>query len=168
VRIDDYWLSARLDEGLRAFDVVGVAGNRRCRPNHTSWAFSSPDQWDLPENLSGAVAHYEGSREAVSFYGDSKRKCRLLDGVLIAVKASNLLARGLKFDEQFDFHFYDLDFCRSAQRQGLTLGTWPIALTHASGGSFGSASWEDALQRYRAKWRLADGTSAQKSKRASE
>src|ERR1043166_5932447 len=28
VRIDDYWLSTRLDEGLRQFDVIGVAGNR--------------------------------------------------------------------------------------------------------------------------------------------
>src|SRR3954447_14831026 len=38
VRIDDYWLTARLDEGLRAFDVSGVAGNRRRRPNQASWA----------------------------------------------------------------------------------------------------------------------------------
>ena len=107
----------------------------------------------MPESLSGCVAHVYRSSEAVSFYGDSKRNCKLLDGVLIAARASALIACGLRFDEQFDFHFYDLDFCRSAQGHGLTLGTWPIALTHASGGSFGSADWEDALQRYRLKWR---------------
>ncbi|MEA3207289.1 MAG: hypothetical protein QOE70_346 [Chthoniobacter sp.] len=153
VRIDDYWLSTRLDEGLRAFDVVGVAGNRRRRPNQVSWAFTAPGRWDMPGSLSGAVAHVHRSKEAVSFYGAAKQKCKLLDGVLLAVKASTLIACGLRFDEQFDFHFYDLDFCRSAQRHGLTLGTWPIALTHASGGSFGSSDWEEALQRYRTKWR---------------
>lgn len=153
VRIDDYWLSTRLDEGLRAFDVIGVAGNRRRRANQASWAFTAPGRWDRPENLSGAVAHIQGSSEAVSFYGDPKRKCKLLDGVLIAVRASALIASGLRFDEEFDFHFYDLDFCRTAQRHGLTLGTWPIALTHASGGSFGSPDWEEALRRYRLKWR---------------
>jgi GT2 family glycosyltransferase len=153
VRIEDFWLSARLDEGLRAFDVIGVAGNRRRRPNQASWAFTAPGRWDMTESLSGAVAHLQGSSEAVSYYGPSKRKCKLLDGVLIAVRASVLIASGLRFDEQFDYHFYDLDFCRSAQSLGLTLGTWPIALTHVSGGSFESADWKRALHRYRLKWR---------------
>ena len=152
VRIDDYWFSRRLDEGLRSFDILGVAGNRRRIAGQPSWAFAPSGRWDKAENLSGAVAHVERSRELVSFYGNPGEKCRSLDGVLLVAKAAVLIDCGLRFDEQFDFHFYDLDFCRSAESCGLTLGTWPIALTHGSGGSFDSPDWRRGLKLYRRKW----------------
>ena len=95
VRFDDYWLSARLDEGLRAYDVIGVAGCRRRYPNQASWAFTTLGMWDIAESLSGAVAHFPGPREAMSYYGQAKRRCKLLDGLLIAVRASTLIACGL-------------------------------------------------------------------------
>jgi hypothetical protein len=41
VRIDDYWLTARLDDGLRCFDVIGVAGNRRRVRDQPAWAFTA-------------------------------------------------------------------------------------------------------------------------------
>src|ERR1043166_8936084 len=53
VRIDDYWLSVRLGEGLRKFDILGVAGNRRCLRNQPAWAFTPDMKWDMPKNLSG-------------------------------------------------------------------------------------------------------------------
>jgi GT2 family glycosyltransferase len=152
VRIDDYWFSRRLDQGLRSFDVLGVAGNRRRIAGQASWAFTPSGKWDKAENLSGAVGHFEHRRELVSFYGDPGRNCKSLDGVLIVVKASTLINCGLSFDERFAFRFYDLDFCRSAEKYGLSLGTWPIAVTHGSGGSFGSPEWKRALKLYRMKW----------------
>ena len=109
--------------------------------------------WDAAENLSGAVCHHDRrGREAVTWFGESKQRCRLLDGVLLAVRAADLLDRDLRFDEQFAFHFYDLDFCRAAGQRKLTLGTWPITISHGSGGSFGSRSWKRALALYRRKW----------------
>jgi GT2 family glycosyltransferase len=57
------------------------------------------------------------------------------------------------FDEQFDFHFYDMDFCRTARRAGLSLGTWPISVTHQSSGSFGNPSWSTAHSQYWKKWK---------------
>jgi GT2 family glycosyltransferase len=152
VRIDDHWFSQRLDEGLCNFDIIGVAGNRRLTRHHSGWAFDSKMKWDIPQNLTGAVCHITPAGEAVSFFGESGQRCKLLDGVLLAVNAAVLLDCGLRFDEKFAFHFYDLDFCRSAADHGLALGTWPIAVTHASGGSFGSPAWERAFQRYREKW----------------
>jgi GT2 family glycosyltransferase len=153
VRIDDYWLSRRLDEALSVFDVVGVAGNRRRIPHQSSWAFAREGEWDARTRLTGAVCHPDGSGETVSFYGAPAQQCKLLDGLLLAVRASALLEHGLRFDEQFAFHFYDLDFCRAAESCGLTLGTWPIAVTHGSGGIFGSPAWKKALTSYRRKWR---------------
>jgi GT2 family glycosyltransferase len=56
------------------------------------------------------------------------------------------------FDTRFGFHFYDLDFCRTARAQGLRLGTWPIAITHQSGGAFADPRWQSGLQIYLDKW----------------
>jgi hypothetical protein len=32
------------------------------------------------------------------------------------------------------------------------VGTWPIAVTHVSGGAFGSDAWKHGLELYREKW----------------
>jgi GT2 family glycosyltransferase len=76
----------------------------------------------------------------------------LLDGCFLAAAARTLRERSISFDERFAFHFYDVDFCRTCHRAGLRLGTWPIAVTHASGGRYGTPEWEEALKLYRSKW----------------
>ncbi len=60
-----------------------------------------------------------------------------MDGVFLAAKKSALTEYAVTFDPQFDFHFYDMDFCRTARKAGLTLGTWLVKLTHQSAGAFG-------------------------------
>src|SRR5262249_1381522 len=145
VWLDDWFLPERLREALARFAVVGVAGNRRRFPRQPSWAFiDTRGTWDARENLSGAGAHLEGLREQVSYYGASACRVRLLDGVFLATRVESLRKAGVTFDPRFQFHFYDLDFSRSCEQAGLELGTWPIAITHASGGHFGSAEWHEA------------------------
>ena len=39
VWIDDYFLADRVIEGLRNYDAIGVAGNRRRLPCQPGWAF---------------------------------------------------------------------------------------------------------------------------------
>jgi GT2 family glycosyltransferase len=78
--------------------------------------------------------------------------CELLDGVFLAARKSALLGNEVLFDSRFDFHFYDLDFCRSARQRGLRLGTWPICLTHQSKGAFDSERWIEKYHAYIAKW----------------
>jgi GT2 family glycosyltransferase len=151
--LEDCDLALRLNEAVRAFDIVGVAGNKRRRPLQPAWAF--PDDslvWDDPANLSGEVSHIAPSGRQVSRYGTTPEECKLLDGVFLAAAASTLLGSGVGFDERFKFHFYDMDFCRSAELASLRMGTWPITLTHQSGGSFGSPGWAEQLRLYRDKW----------------
>ena len=40
VWIDDWYVAHRLEDALAAFDVVGVAGNRRRLPKQQSWSFA--------------------------------------------------------------------------------------------------------------------------------
>jgi hypothetical protein len=153
--IDDYFLSVRLYEALQRFDIVGVAGNKRRIPRQPAWAFVSdwPQfTWDQWENLSGAVCHFKDSGSEVSTYGPIPAACQLLDGVFLAARVGTLLDRDVRFDERFPFEFYDLDFCRTAINAGLKLGTWPIAITHGSGGSYGSPQWRQCRDLYYQKW----------------
>jgi glycosyltransferase involved in cell wall biosynthesis len=156
VWIDDYFFAKRIIEGLNHYDIIGLAGNRRRVAKQPAWLYKSFDSGklalDQEENLSGAVAHGKSSFGGVSYFGSSPAACELLDGVLLATKKSVLVNKNCKFDEAFDFHFYDMDFCRRARSVGLSLGTWPIAITHQSGGDFVSELWLKNHATYIDKW----------------
>lgn len=152
VWIDDFFLSAHLDGALRTFDIIGVAGTRHRYPRQPAWySLSDTLQVDF-HHASGAIAHGEKPFGPVTWYGKSPAECELLDGVFLAAKKSTLVSAGLRFDPRFPFHFYDLDFCRTARSKGLRLGTWTIPLTHQSFGNYNSAAWTEARDAYRQKW----------------
>lgn len=156
VWLDDCFVKDRLVDALKAFDVVGVAGNTRRVPQQPGWAFTThePFTWDDQANLAGAVAHGKEPCGVVNSFGPpGPRACKLLDGVLLAARCRTLLDSGVRFDERFTFDFYDIDFCRSAELANLRMGTWPISITHASDGKFGSPGWQAGLQSYREKWK---------------
>lgn len=155
VWIDDYFIADRVLEGLQRFDVIGVAGNRRRLPNQATWCIVDPmlRKWDSGDNLRGRLAHGSGPFGVVDFYGPVPAECELLDGVFLGARKSVLLAQGVSFDPRFDFHFYDMDFCRIARQKGLRLGTWPISLTHSSYGWDGeSQHWVTKYHEYLEKW----------------
>ena len=153
VWLDDLFFAERLLDGCSAYDVVGVAGNRRRVAGQPGWAFTNMTlQWDEPRHLSGMIAHGQQAFGRVTRYGAVPAECELLDGVLLAARAATLRAHDCRFDPRFRFHFYDLDFCRTARAAGLRLGTWPIGMTHQSGGAFGTETWLEGLRDYRAKW----------------
>jgi len=155
---DDVWIDEAnfvdtLIAGLTHFDVIGVAGNKRRLPNQPAWLFTDTAlTWDDDEYLSGTVWHGPHAFGEDKFYGEVPAACELLDGVFLAVRKSALNAAHVRFDPQFDFHLYDIDFCRSARAAGLSLGTWAIKLTHQSKGAFGSPHWAQKCQLYFNKW----------------
>ncbi|MGE0316065.1 MAG: hypothetical protein AB7P21_31000 [Lautropia sp.] len=154
VWLDDHFFVQRVLEGLEVFDVLGLAGNRRRVPGQPGWAFVDADlRWDDRANLSGRVAHGRHALGRPGDFGPVPAACELLDGVLLAARVDTLLRADCRFDPRFRFHFYDLDFCRTARARRLRLGTWPIGVTHQSGGAFGSDAWRQGYRDYLEKWR---------------
>jgi hypothetical protein len=154
VQLLDFFWPNHVFQGLRAFDLIGLAGNKRRLPAQPAWRFKD-DQLtrDDRENLSGIVAH--GLRwppDYVSYYGPPYQQVKLLDGLMMACRSETLLSKNIFFDETFDFHFYDLDLCRQAELHNLRLGTWSISALHSSDGRFGTPSWRAAYAKYLAKW----------------
>lgn len=153
VWIDDWYVRHRIEDALAAFDVVGVAGNRVRDPRQQSWAHAGATLGEHHAKLSGGVFHGTRETSVPSRFGTAPEPVKLLDGVFIAARAGTLRDRGVRFDPRFRFHFYDTDFCRSCEKAGLRMGTWPIALTHASYGQGGvGPDWDEAYRLYLEKW----------------
>jgi len=157
VFITDYFWLERIEEGLSKFDIVGVVGNKKRVNNQPSWAFiekkGTKFTWDKKENLSGVIGHGDGFIPLnISYFGKSRQKVLLLDGVFMATKIETLKQNNLLFDNQFDFHFYDMDLCRQAEVKGISCGTWDLFIIHKSIGSFKSEKWEINYEKYLKKW----------------
>ncbi|WP_227746881.1 glycosyltransferase family protein [Paraburkholderia franconis] len=159
---DFYWVE-RIREAVQHFDIAGVAGNRRRVAQQAAWAFmkANPDvdgsqpshfHWDEPQYLSGAVGHGKMFPCEISRYGPSGVECKLLDGLLLIADSEKLAAHDLRFDERFDFHFYDLDFCRQAELRNMKMGTWPISVVHESAGAFATPRWHAGYKKYLEKY----------------
>lgn len=157
VAIQDWLLAERLHEAMQSFDVVGVAGNTNPDWSQPSWLLTFDEAMrksgSQPKTYcSGRILHQVQGKLIHSGYGPWPRKVKALDGLFIAVKTSALLDKKIRFDPQFRFHCYDIDFCRSATSAGLRLGTWPIALLHGSAGNYASQSFRDCARSYLNKW----------------
>ncbi len=157
VHIDDWMAGARVIEALQRFDIIGVAGNIRRQAGQVTWYLQPGREgqagpFDHP-HLRGAIRHATAGRAELSAYGPAPAAVELIDGVFMAARVDRLRQHGVRFDPALGFHFYDLDFCRAARRAGLSVGVWPIAITHASGGaSIHSAQWQQSCALYLAKY----------------
>ncbi len=155
VYLNDYYWPYHLIEGLSQFAVVGVVGNVRRLPRQSSWCGDGVPVFLNQENLSGAIAHGTGFPSAglnLNYFGPPKREVKMLDGLFIAARSETLHANDLQFDTRFQFHFYDVDFCRQAEIKNVRMGAWPISLVHESAGDATSQSWEMAYAAYLEKY----------------
>jgi hypothetical protein len=153
VLINDFFWTQRIYDGLKNFDIVGVVGNTRRSNGQPGWIMTNLNgTLDDFKYLSGAIG--QGSKfppEKLDVFGPSGLECKLMDGVFLAAYSETLHASGLRFDPAYKFHFYDIDFCRSAEMLNLKMGTIPLSIVHASYGGLDQA-WLDAYQRYLKKW----------------
>jgi hypothetical protein len=153
IHICDFFWASSIVGGLQHFDILGLAGTRRRLPRQPAWLFTDTDMTRDAEYLSGVVGHGTGfPPEDITVFGPPFQEVKLLDGVMLVARSETLLSKGISFDERFDFHFYDMDFCRQAELQNLRMGTWSISVIHESAGTFGSPAWHAAYRRYLEKW----------------
>ena len=154
IHLCDFFWADQIFNALQIFDIVGLVGNKRRVPRQPSWAFiDNKFTWDAPENLSGIIGHGSGFPCLnLTFFGPPCQEVKLLDGLMLICRSEVLIDKKLVFDEQFHFHFYDLDFCRQAEQKKIKMGTWAISAIHESDGNFGSEGWKSEYQKYLEKW----------------
>jgi hypothetical protein len=149
VRICDVFIREKLSAAAAAFNIIGVVGSAQFDPDRQTPNFA----WTIwPEKvLSGSVEQELSDGSSVwCAYGPTPRRCIAMDGVFLAIDMLTIGA--VRFDTQFSFHLYDIDFCLSAHVKRMVLGTTNIFIHHASFGDFESAEYRHALALFRAKW----------------
>lgn len=141
--IQEIDLKLKLNDAIQSYDIVGVAGTSK-------FSLKSPVVWhNSPrETWSGAVAHPQKDGVYVNSFGIFPKRCMVVDGLFIAVNAEKVLESGVKWDERFTFHFYDLSFCVDSHLAGLEIGTWDIPLTHFSHGDYNNETWRDGEVKF--------------------
>jgi hypothetical protein len=154
VHLCDFFWPNHLTADLGKFDILGVAGNRRRLPRQANWIFLdeklTPD--DL-SNLSGTVAQgVEFPPRNLMVFGDPGQEVKLLDGVMLVARSEILLSNNVMFDDRFDFHHYDMDFCREAEIKKLRMGTTTVSVLHESSGAY-DESWRRSYAKYLEKWK---------------
>lgn len=154
VHLCDFFWPKHVMDGLNDFDILGVAGNRRRMPGQPNWMYVDDKLTpEALENLSGIVAHgTEFPPRNISIYGAPGQKVKLLDGVMLIARSETLRASDVMFDERFEFHHYDMDFCRQAEIKKLRMGTASISVLHESAGGYND-SWRRSYAKYLDKWK---------------
>ena len=152
VDIIDLNLLKNLREGLTEYDIIGLAGV------NGPIQLKSPSGWHLMgqrEQMSGSVYHRDKNTNQIwsTSFGPMPKRVLLIDGLFMAINTEKILAAGVKFDEQFKFHHYDIDFCLSANKAGLKIGTWPIPVIHDGlGTSMLTDEWKISDKLFLKKW----------------
>lgn len=137
VYIDDLKLEQKLNSAFKdGFDIVGLAGcvnpkiQRPCLWHLMAGGFGSG-------NLRGAVAHYTDNTNITRFvtnFGPTPARVTILDGLFLAVNVKKVKEAGWKFNENYNFHHYDISSSLDANKKKLKLGVYPINVIHCSPG----------------------------------
>ncbi len=145
-------LHYQIKESMKIYDVVGVAG---ClNPN-----IKDLNLWHLMcerSNLRGFAGHTcseTGNQFHVTSFGPSPSRVAMIDGVFMVINCKKILESKVKFDENFMFHHYDLDFSNTCNLNRLKIGVYPILINHSSPGlrEF-SDSWKKSNEYFKQKW----------------
>lgn len=157
VEIEDLYFQSKIaDSETEVLAVAGATQFNKKSPN-LAWHLAAESR----ENLRGEVAHFYPGRPfpepvvATTCFGYGGRKLLTFDGVLIAVQPKALIEKDCFFDEQFMWHFYDIDFALNSYKRGVKamLPKRPIRIIHHGlGDSMMSEEFERSQKLFQRKW----------------
>jgi hypothetical protein len=150
ITIDEINLKEKLNNASKEFDLIGVAGTAKatCKKPVT-WSNSPRDSWG------GAVVHQVKDKPGqyyTSHFGIMPKRCVAIDGLFMCINVERYLETGVRFDEQFNFHFYDMSFSIDSVDKKMKVGVWNIPVTHLSHGSYFNETWDTNEDRFLAKY----------------
>jgi GT2 family glycosyltransferase len=154
VQIINSDFAEQVKKGLQTYDVLGVAGciNPKIIEKNL-WHWMAGDK----QNWRGIAGHpYEANKDSfyVTSFGPTPSRVAVIDGVFMAINLKKIVDAGVRFDEQFKFHHYDIDFSLQCNKNSLKIGVWPILINHKSPGlkDF-DESWNSSNEKFINKWK---------------
>jgi GT2 family glycosyltransferase len=148
VELEDLFLLEKLIHS--PYSITGVAGARSFNKKSqlAAWHLSAPR-----EDYVGEAAHFNSGKVWTTVFGPTKSRALVLDGLFLSCKIDNLVDKEVYFDEDFNFHFYDIAFCLRANQKGVTCGVLPIRVVHHGlGDSMNSEEWKKSNELFKQKY----------------
>lgn len=145
VVLEDIFLYEKLMDS--PYSITGLAGAKSFDKGSDKLA------WHLSasrEDYVGEVSHFNEGQTWTTVFGPTKSRALVVDGLFIACKIKDLKEKGLEFDTNFDFHFYDIAFCLRANEKRVSCGVLPIKVVHYGlGDSMLTQEWEEANVKFK-------------------
>jgi len=143
IEIHDQFFIQKLRKAHERFDIVGVAGTTSqnyINATTLAWHLCMNRKEDgrgflshvIPKDIGGYGFPYVNS----SFYGPTPAEVVFVDGVFISFNTKKVADSGVKFNEKYTFHHYDMSACAEAKKVGLSIGVYPIFAIHHGLGEF--------------------------------
>lgn len=129
------------------YSITGLAGAKSFNKasDKLAWHLCAPK-----EDYVGEVAHIQGEKVWTTCFGSTKSRALTIDGLFVSCKINELLEKELTFDENFNFHFYDIAFCMRANERKVSCGVLPIRVVHHGlGDSMLTPQWEEANLKFK-------------------
>jgi hypothetical protein len=145
VIIDTLFLVEHLNKSH--YTVTGLAGSAliSLQEDKCAWHLMSKR-----EHLRGEVKHIKDGKIWSTVFGDTTGAVTVLDGLFFAVNVENILTTPARFNEQFNFHHYDLAFCLECQKNNVSMGVLPINVIHFGlGDSMLTNDWEESNNKFK-------------------
>jgi len=141
-----------IKDGLRHYDVLGVAGGLNPQIlDKNLW------HWMVPKEDYRGIAGHTASPDSLflTTFGPTPSRVTVLDGVFLALDAKKVYNSGARFDQQFMWHHYDIDFSLTCNSKKLKLGVWPIIIQHDSPGlrDLNDGGWNKSNELFIKKWK---------------
>jgi len=148
VLIDDLFALEKIQLAFEKYDIIGLAGTKSCNINSEMCAWHLMSE---SSNYVGEVAHYAKDRKVwTTVFGPSDSRALLLDGLFIGVNVEKAIETGLKWDENFSFHHYDISFCLRANNLKIKAGVFPLRAVHYGlGDSMLTEEWEKSNEKFK-------------------
>jgi hypothetical protein len=145
-------LSYQIQEGMKKYDVLGVAGCTNPQIKDKNLWHLMADRSDL-RGFAGHTCPETNNQLYVTVFGPTPSRVLMIDGVVMIINCKKILETGVRFDHTYKFHHYDMDFSLSCNMNKLKIGTWPILINHSSPGlrEF-HQQWIESNDYFKNKW----------------
>lgn len=147
-------LAYQVKEGLKHYDVIGVAGCRDPKvveKNLWHWMSDRSSQRGFAAH---PISPLDSSTTYITVFGPSPDRVAIIDGVFIALDARKIKQSKARFDTNFMWHHYDIDFSLTCNKNKIKIGVWPILVNHQSPGllNINDQGWNKSNDYFIKKW----------------
>lgn len=145
-------LHYQICESMKKYDIVGIAGCVNPKITDMNLWHLMAQKNDL-KGFAGHSCEETGNEFHVTSFGASPSRVAMIDGVVMILNSKKVLEKKVRFDENFKFHHYDLDFSNTCNLNKLKIGVYPILINHSSPGlrEF-SNDWKTSNEFFKQKW----------------